>query len=155
MRLLDRTGWIADPFVRDGGRPTLVPFAQAESAIAQGDPIGIEIANTTDAGALDPWLGRVDLIAILFPQHRDGRGFSLARQLRERGFARRLRATGALIPDQFGFALACGFDEVEIDETRAGRQPVEQWLAALAAIDLAYQDSAARPSIFELRRRAA
>lgn len=155
MRLLDRAGWIADPFAREGEAATLVPLADVETALARGGPVGVEVPNTIEAAALALLFDRVTLVAIRFPDHRDGRGFSLARELRERGFAGRLRATGALIPDQFGFALDCGFDEVEIDEARAARQPIEQWLDAPGAIELAYQQVAARPSIFARRRRAA
>jgi uncharacterized protein (DUF934 family) len=96
------------------------------------------------------------LIAIRFPASRDGRGFSLGRALREHGFAGRLRATGEILPDQFGFALACGFDEVEIDEARARRQPIDQWLAAARSFDISYQRVRdGRASILALRRAAA
>ena len=44
--------------------------------------------------ALDPTLEQVDLISIAFPNYSDGRGFSIARQLRNMGFAGRLRAHG-------------------------------------------------------------
>jgi uncharacterized protein (DUF934 family) len=142
VRLLDRTGWIADPLRRDGDAPTLVPLAEVETLLplrAPDRPIGIEVPNNAEAASLDSLLDRLDIIAILFPAHRDGRGFSLGRALRERGFAGRLRISGALIPDQFAFALACGFDEVEIDEERARRQPIGQWLAAAGAFELTYQ----------------
>ena len=69
------------------------------------------------------------LIAIEFPAMTDGRGFSLARQLRALGFAGRLRATGSLIADQYAMARRVGFDEVEITPALAARQPQDQWLA--------------------------
>ncbi|MDO5705248.1 MAG: DUF934 domain-containing protein [Paracoccus sp. (in: a-proteobacteria)] len=70
-----------------------------------------------------------DLIAVDFPAMTDGRGFSLARRLREIGFAGRLRATGKLIADQYAMARRVGFDEVEITPELAARQPQDQWLA--------------------------
>ena len=96
----------------------------------------------------------LDAVAIAFPAFTDGRGFSLAKRLREAGYRGRLRASGELIPEQFPFALACGFDEVEISEERLARQPVEQWLAALDAIDVSYQPSERVADIFARRRAA-
>lgn len=69
-----------------------------------------------------------DLIAIAFPAMTDGRGFTLARRLRELGFTGRLRATGKLISDQYAMARRVGFDEVEIPAALAARQPASQWL---------------------------
>ena len=86
-----------------------------------GDPAGgLEIANDTDPRDLVPHFEAVGLIAVTFPNFADGRGFSLAR---------RLRAKGHVISDQYPMARACGFDEVEIDETLAARQPEQHWLA--------------------------
>jgi uncharacterized protein (DUF934 family) len=70
-----------------------------------------------------------DLIAIDFPSMGDGRGFSLARRLRELGFKGRLRAAGRLIADQYAMARRVGFDEVEVAPDIAARQPQEQWIA--------------------------
>ncbi|MCQ0970732.1 DUF934 domain-containing protein [Paracoccus sp. TK19116] len=69
------------------------------------------------------------LVAIDFPAMGDGRGFSLARRLRELGYRGRLRATGGLIADQYAMARRVGFDEVEIPSSLAQRQPEPQWLA--------------------------
>ncbi|MCT4333016.1 DUF934 domain-containing protein [Paracoccus sp. YLB-12] len=69
------------------------------------------------------------LLAIDFPAFTDGRGFSLARRLRELGYRGRLRATGRLIADQYAMARRVGFDEVEVAPDIAARQPQDQWLA--------------------------
>ena len=69
-----------------------------------------------------------DLIAIDFPSMTDGRGFSLARRLRDIGYKGRLRAVGKLIADQYAMARRVGFDEVQITADLAKRQPQEQWL---------------------------
>ncbi|WP_299361173.1 DUF934 domain-containing protein [uncultured Paracoccus sp.] len=69
------------------------------------------------------------VIAVEFPSMPDGRGFTLARQLRARGYAGCLRATGGLIADQYAMARRVGFDEVEISAALARRQPPEQWRA--------------------------
>ena len=110
------------------------------------------VANTSTPAELLARGG--DLIAIAFPAFTDGRGFSLARALRQAGYTGRLRASGELIPDQFAFALDCGFDEVEISEERLARQPVGEWLAALEAVDAAYQPNERVADIFARRRAA-
>ncbi len=81
--------------------------------------------------ALDslPELLSHEVIAIHFPSMVDGRGFSLARQLRQLGYQGQLRATGCLIADQYAMARRVGFDEVEIPASLAARQPQEQWQA--------------------------
>ena len=63
-----------------------------------------------------------------FPGFADGRGFTIARQLRLMGYAGRLRAPGHVIADQYAMARRAGFDEVEIDDDLAARQPEDQWL---------------------------
>jgi uncharacterized protein (DUF934 family) len=57
----------------------------------------------------------------------DGRGFTLARELRRLGFRGRIRAAGHLIPDQWRLARACGIDEAEIGQAQALRQPEPAW----------------------------
>ena len=68
------------------------------------------------------------MIRIEFPDFADGRGFTLARRLRLMGFTGRLRAAGHVIADQYAMARRAGFDEVEISDELAARQPEEQWL---------------------------
>ncbi len=67
------------------------------------------------------------MIRVDFPSSADGRGFTIARALRLRGFTGRLRARGHVLADQYAMARRSGFDEVEIDDTLAQRQPVDQW----------------------------
>ncbi|MDQ8757201.1 DUF934 domain-containing protein [Sphingosinicella sp. LHD-64] len=130
MLLLDRQGWRAGPAV------ALVPYVEFDPA---GDARAVLITNTVPAAELLAVQDRLDLIAIEFPKFSDGRGFSIARALRTQGYRGTLRATGYLIPDQFAFALECGFDEVEIGEEQAARQPIEQWLEALTFITASYR----------------
>jgi len=115
-------------FVDDSDTDALLSLAAWESGGGEAKA-GLEVPNDTDAKALAPHFNRVDLIAIAFPNFADGRGFSLARRLRALGYRGRLRAKGHLIADQYPMARACGFDEVQIDETLARRQPEAHWLA--------------------------
>ena len=86
----------------------------------------VVLAPDTDPATLGDYLEH-DLIAVDFPAMTDGRGFTLARILREKGYLGRLRAIGGLISDQYGMARRVGFDEVRIPAALAARQPQEQW----------------------------
>ncbi len=99
----------------------------------------LDVPNSLAGEELVPVFSRVALIRIPFPAHVDGRGFSLARRLRRLGFGGRLRAKGHLLADQFVFARRCGFDEVEIDDDLARRQPEEVWLPRTGWQDDNYQ----------------
>ena len=163
MALIDRTGFVHDDWVRiddddplDGAPRILVSlprYLDTLRAQAPGAAVGLYLGNDTRVSGLLACLDDVALIAIEFPSSSDGRGFSLARQLRRLGYRGELRAVGPLIADQFAFALRCGFDTVHIPDDLASRQPEAQWRAALASIDLGYQchyDSDTR-SILERR----
>lgn len=104
-------------------------WEQVESVQGKVQPgNALDVPNFLDGNELVRVLDRVALIRIPFPAHVDGRGFSLARRLRRLGFGGRLRAKGHILADQFVFARRCGFDEVEIDDDLARRQPEEVWL---------------------------
>ncbi|MCA3436379.1 MAG: DUF934 domain-containing protein [Rhodobacter sp.] len=113
------TGFAADDWLCG-----FVPLA--DSAVSDGR--GIDLANTDDPARLSNRLAEIAMIRIAFPVFSDGRGFTLARRLREMGFAGRLRAQGHVIADQYAMARRCGFDEVEISADLAARQPRDQWL---------------------------
>ena len=92
------------------------------------DPVSLDLPSDTDPQkvALPPSL---QMIRVTFPGFADGRGFTIARQLRLRGYRGRLRARGHMLADQYAMARRCGFDEVEIDDALAARQGENQWLA--------------------------
>lgn len=92
----------------------------------KGDGI-LDIAQDTLPQALPRDFAGIRLIAVAFPAFNDGRGFSLARHLRALGYTGSLRARGHLIADQYAMARRAGFDEVEISDDLALRQPAEQW----------------------------
>jgi uncharacterized protein (DUF934 family) len=75
-----------------------------------------------------PLSPRLQVIRVDFPSSGDGRGFTIARQLRLRGFGGRLRARGHVISDQYAMARRAGFDEIEISNELAARQPEADWL---------------------------
>ena len=94
--------------------------------------LAVDLASDAEPTDLDGRLDAIDLIRIDFPSFADGRGFTIARQLRRMGFNGRLRAKGHVIADQYAMARRSGFDEVEISEELAQRQPENQWLRRAA-----------------------
>ncbi|WP_133487998.1 DUF934 domain-containing protein [Aliiroseovarius marinus] len=94
---------------------------------AANDTRGLHIASDTDPAALADLMVGVPAIRIDFPSFADGRGFTLGRQLRLLGYEGRLRAHGHVISDQYAMARRSGFDEVEISDELAQRQPEAEW----------------------------
>lgn len=101
----------------------------AADNLAAGDgQTALDLAAAADISQLGGQLGRVRLIRIAFATFADGRGFTLARQLRLLGYQGRLRAVGSLIADQYAMARRVGFDEIEIPDDLAARQGENQWM---------------------------
>jgi len=94
-----------------------------------GAVVAVDLPSDADLSSLGNRLIGADVIRIDFPSFADGRGFTLAAQLRRLGFQGRLRARGHVIADQYAMARRSGFDEVEISNDLAARQPQEQWLS--------------------------
>ncbi len=88
----------------------------------------IDLANTDAPAALLPYLADLRLIRIAFPSFSDGRGLTLGRRIRMMGYVGRLRAKGHVLADQYAMARRVGFDEVEIPDDLAARQPEAQWV---------------------------
>lgn len=88
----------------------------------------LDLAHTDDPSLVLPHLADLGLIRVAFPSFSDGRAFTIARRLRMAGYQGRLRALGPVIADQYAMARRVGFDEVEIPDELAARQPEPQWL---------------------------
>lgn len=87
----------------------------------------VDLAHTDAPDALIPYLDQLTLIRIALPAFSDGRAFTIARRLRSLGYAGTLRACGPVIVDQYPMARRVGFDQVEIPDDLALRQPEAQW----------------------------
>lgn len=96
----------------------------AEIATHKG---AVDLAHTDDPEALAPYLPALTLIRVAFPAFSDGRAFTIARRLRALGYTGTLRAHGPVIADQYPMARRVGFDQVEIPDALAERQPEAQW----------------------------
>jgi uncharacterized protein (DUF934 family) len=120
--LVNDTGFAADDW-------TTGFVVITELAANDCSAVAVDLASDAEPGDLAGLLDQIDLIRIDFPSFADGRGFTIAAQLRRMGFVGRLRARGAVIADQYAMARRSGFDEVEISDDLATRQPEPQWLA--------------------------
>jgi uncharacterized protein (DUF934 family) len=94
---------------------------------AANDCVSLDLPSDADPEKVN--LSGLKMIRIDFPSSADGRGFTIARALRLRGYEGRLRAHGHVIADQYAMARRAGFDEVEVPDDIATRQPEDQWLA--------------------------
>ena len=96
------------------------------------DIVDITSADITSAGITRP-AGAA--LAVRFDKFSDGRGFTVARHLREAlGVDGPLVAQGQLIPDQADYLRRCGFTHVEISLSAAA-----QWHRSLALAPPAMQ----------------
>ena len=138
--------------------PTLIKNRQivAQSAASpsgereeQGEVLRLE--PTDDPASVADRLGRVARVEVNFPKFGDGRGYSIARLLRERyGYKGELRAVGHITRDHLFFMESCGFDAFEL---REGEDPHEA-LAAFSDFSESYQASVTRPQpLFRRRTR--
>jgi uncharacterized protein (DUF934 family) len=119
----------------------------SESPFSPKDKV-VRLEPTDDPAGVA--LEGVARIEVNFPKFGDGRGYSIARLLRERyGFRGELRAVGHITRDLLFYLESCGFDAFEL---REGEDPKEA-LAGFEDFTEAYQASVARP-VPLFRRRA-
>ena len=120
------------------------PYSPEKGEVLRLEP-GDEPASIVDR------LGRVARVEVNFPKFGDGRGYSIARLLRERyGYRGELRAVGHITRDLLSFLESCGFDAFEL---REGENPHEA-IAAFEDFSEAYQASVTRPVPLFRRRTA-
>jgi len=92
------------------------------------------------------------LVAVAFPHFTDGRGYSIARLLRERyGWRGELRAVGDIQRDQLHYLARCGCDAFLL---RDG-EDVESALTAFRDFSDAYQAAVDQPLPLFRRRASA
>ncbi|MBI1397829.1 MAG: DUF934 domain-containing protein [Betaproteobacteria bacterium] len=132
----------------------LVPLARwqilREAVPEGGRRIGVVLDTGDDPHVLAPDLHQLPVVAVHFPSFTDGRGYSIARLLRERhGYAGELRAVGDVLRDQLFLLARCGFDAFAL---RADQDPAAA-LAAFTDFSEAYQAAVDRGALFERRFR--
>jgi uncharacterized protein (DUF934 family) len=116
----------------------------------EGEVIRLEPQD--DPAAVAARLPKVSLIEINFPKFGDGRGFSIARLLRERyGYKGELRAVGQVARDHLQYMEQCGFDAFLL---RDG-EDVEEALTGFSDFSETYQGTVPQPAPLFRRRGAA
>jgi uncharacterized protein (DUF934 family) len=151
----DRYVRVLDDAPIPDGVPVIVPaarfLADADEILRRDAPTGVEWPNNRNVAALEPYLGRLAVIVLSFPNFKDGRGYSQARLLRERhGFVGELRAAGQILRDQFVFLVRAGFDAMEVVK----QSDAEAFASTLARYTVFYQD-AGDDRVPAMRRRLA
>jgi uncharacterized protein (DUF934 family) len=152
MPLLKNGAIVADDWITLGledpkpeSGDIVMPYARLlkewESLAEHDGRLGVTFTNIDRAEALSLFLPRLALVVLPFPSFTDGRAYSLARQIREVGYERELRAAGNVLPDQVQFMLQVGFDSFEIND----RFTADIWLKASRQMSLAYQRGLYRP----------
>ena len=127
--------------------PTLIKNRRIEE---RPSPPDLTLEADGDPALPAEVLARARVIAVNFPKYGDGRGYSLARLLRERhGYRGELRAIGVVARDHLQLMARCGFDSFQLREGEDARAA----LAAFEDFSEAYQASAAQP-VPLFRRRA-
>lgn len=112
--------------------------------------LGVWLAPDEAAATLKDDLHRFELIAIDFPKFTDGRGYSIAYNLRKRlGWTGELRAIGDVLRDQLFQMARCGFDAYA---TRQDRN-IHDAVKGLSVFSETYQATVDNP--IPLFRRAA
>lgn len=121
-------------------------------ARAETGTLGVWIDANEGPETLAADVQRFPLIAVNFPKFGDGRGYSIARLLRERyGFKGELRAIGDVLHDHLFFMFQCGFDAFALRED----QDPQEALSVFRTFSDGYQTSVLRPVPLFRRRLAA
>jgi uncharacterized protein (DUF934 family) len=117
--------------------PLTVWQAQRATLQARGD-FGVWLNSDERADSLQNDLAHFALIAINFPKFADGRGYTIAQQLRVRfGYRGELRAIGDVLRDQLFFMQRVGFDAFAV---RADKD-IESAINSLSDFSVRYQAS--------------
>ncbi|WP_454840370.1 MULTISPECIES: DUF934 domain-containing protein [Pseudomonas] len=148
MTLIDTAGTpLADPYQYPAADQELTEADHCVVLLSQWDTYqeqfgktatGVWVTGDQDPADLLALLNRTRVVVIEFPKSRDGRGFTLARVLRERHrYDGDIRAAGPLLPDQFSMLIQCGYTSVLAEAAI----PLVRWKEAAMALD----QSKARP----------
>jgi len=113
------------------------PLLTLDELIAKADEsndvgFGVLIKPADDVLKLEPYLYRLEIVAVAFPAFNDGRAFSHASLLRQRlGFTNELRAVGDVLIDQVPLMLRVGIDSFAVTNETAIRRLSEKRLPSI------------------------
>ena len=100
----------------------------------------LKLRNDFQVEIIKSFLPYLSAISINFPSEKDGRGFSLARRLRQLGYLGVLRATGHVMVDQYRHATQSGFNQIAISSKLAKRMPEPYWQQQINGFTPSYQE---------------
>jgi len=121
--------------------PLTVWLAQKDSLSARAE-LGVWIAADERFEALKGEFDRFAVIAVDFPKFSDGRGYSIAYNVRKRlGFAGELRAIGDVLRDQLFSMSRVGFNAYATRQDRS----IHDALKGLTVFSETYQASVDQP----------
>jgi uncharacterized protein (DUF934 family) len=142
LRLDD--GQFADTVAVPEGKvivPLTVWLSQRETLAARAD-LGVWIASDERPELLKGDLDKFAVVAVDFPKFSDGRGYSIAFNLRKRlGYKGELRAIGDVLRDQLFQMKRTGFDAFATREDRS----IHDALKGLTVFSEVYQASVDQP----------
>jgi uncharacterized protein (DUF934 family) len=154
-RLLERGPSSELPQIPASGEvivPLALWLARREELLAYPGRLGVWLDADEGPELVASDVDRFDVIAVRFPKFGDGRGYSIARLLRERyGYKGELRAIGDVLHDHLYFMEQCGFDAFALRDDQDAREA----LAVFATFSDGYQTSVLRPSPLFRRRLTA
>ncbi|MBZ5487853.1 DUF934 domain-containing protein [Halomonas aquamarina] len=130
-------------------RPAFVPLALWQVNKQDEELAPLLLSDTELTAELAADLAPLPAVSIDFPSFTDGRGYSLARLLRERfGYAGEVRAVGDVLVDQLDYMRRCGFNAMAL---RDDQDPADA-LRLLNSFSVRYQtDVEERQALFERR----
>jgi uncharacterized protein (DUF934 family) len=122
--------------------------AQHRALLGRRGRTGVWLETSEDPAVLFSAGPMPELVAVRFASFTDGRGYSVARLLRERhGFRGELRAIGDVLRDTLFDLARCGFDAFALRDD----QDAEAALAAFDDFSEVYQAAADRGPLFARR----
>jgi len=131
--------------------PLALLKARGKELLERSGRTGVVLEPHEDPVELSGVLEYLSLVAVRFPKFGDGRGYSIARLLRERyGYAGELRAVGDVLRDQLLFMKRSGFDSFSLRDD----QDPDEALAAFSELSQEYQASSTQPQPLFRRRQA-
>ncbi|TCL73723.1 DUF934 domain-containing protein [Rhizobium sp. BK251] len=94
--------------------------------------LGVLIKPADDVRKLEPYLYRLEIVAVAFPAFNDGRAFSHASLLRQRlGYTNELRAVGDVLIDQIPLMQRVGIDSFAVTNETALKRLSERRLPSI------------------------
>ncbi len=119
--------------------PLALWIANSEQLAAAPERYAVWLDSDDSIESLSDFAQTLQLVCVNFPAFTDGRGYSIARQLRSNlEYTGELRAIGNVLRDQLQFYRRCGFDSFAFAD-----EPVDPNLTdSLEDFSVHYQDAA-------------